>query len=125
MTDMSLRARLRSFAHASAGLARLLREEPNARIHLAVSLVVVSMGLFFSLAGWEWVALILAIAIVWIAEALNTALERLCDAVTREHDARIGAAKDLAAGAVLLASAAAALVGGLVLGPHLWRLFVA
>jgi diacylglycerol kinase (ATP) len=59
---------------------------------------------------------------VWLAEALNTAIEELCDHVTPDRHAAIGRIKDLAAGAVLIASIAAGLIGALTLGPPLVRL---
>jgi len=60
---------------------------------------------------------------VWTAEALNTALERLSNAVTREPNPLVGQAKDAAAGAVLIAAVGAAAIGALVMGPHLLSLF--
>ena len=64
--------------------------------------------------------IVLAIGSVFTAEALNTALEFLADEVSEEQRERIRKAKDVGAGAVLLAAIAAALVGGLVLIPHWW-----
>lgn len=125
MGKMSLQARLKSVAHAWSGLCELVATEANARIHLAASLAVLALGLLCGLVAWEWVAIILAAALVWTAEALNSALERLADAVTRDIHPSIKAAKDMAAGAVLLAALAAAMVGVLVLGPRLWSLLAA
>lgn len=122
MGKMSLQARLKSLTHAWSGLCELMLTEANARIHLAATLAVLALGLLLGLEPWEWVAIILATALVWTAEALNTALERLADAVTRDIHPSIRAAKDLAAGAVLVAALAAAMVGALVLGPRLWSM---
>ncbi len=118
----TMRDRLVSFRFASAGLRTLLREEHNARIHLVATLVVAFAGamLRLSLDEWRWV--LLAIALVWAAEAFNSAIERLGDAVTSERDARIGAAKDMAAAAVLVISIAAALIGSSIFVPHFIRL---
>jgi diacylglycerol kinase (ATP) len=123
MGKMSLQARWKSFTHAWSGLCELVVTEANARIHLAASLAVLALGLLLGLAPWEWVAIILATALVWTAEALNSALERLADAVTRDVHPSIRAAKDIAAGAVLAAAIAAAAIGALVLGPRLLSLF--
>lgn len=113
----SVTARLRSFVFAWRGLRRLVREEHNARLHLAAALAVVGAGLFLrvSVADWRW--LVLAIALVWLAEAFNTAIENLCDRVEPAFDPAIGRVKDMAAGAVLIASLAAASIGLLTLGP--------
>ena len=116
----SLRARARSFANAGSGLAHVLATQHNARIHALATVAVVGMGLFFGVSRLEWCWLVAAIAAVWAAEAHNTALERLADAVKPELDSQVGRAKDAAAGAVLAASLGAAAVGLLVLGPHLW-----
>jgi diacylglycerol kinase (ATP) len=114
------RGRGKSFACALRGIAVLLRTQVNARIHLAATVVVIAVGLAFRISRGEWVPLAFAIGIVWIVEALNTALEALADRISREHDEAIGRAKDVAAGAVLLAAITAAVVGLFVLGPHVW-----
>ncbi len=118
----SVAARLRSFIFAWRGLRRLVREEHNARLHLAATLAVVGAGLFLrvSVADWRW--LVLAIALVWLAEAFNTAVENLCDRVEPGFDPAIGRIKDMAAGAVLIASLAAAAIGLLTLGPPILAL---
>jgi diacylglycerol kinase (ATP) len=116
----SLRARARSFVHAGAGLADVLATQHNARIHALATVGVVAMGLFFGVSRLEWCWLVAAIAGVWAAEAHNTALERLADAVQPDFHPEVGRAKDAAAGAVLAASLGAVAVGLLVLGPHLW-----
>ena len=116
------RARWKSFACAARGFALLLRTQVNARIHLLATILVIAAGLAFRIARGEWALLAIAIAIVWIAEGANTALEFLADRITREHDDTIHKAKDIAAGAVLLAAIAAAVVGILILGPHVLAL---
>ena len=117
-----LGARMRSFAHAFRGLRHLVQHEPNARIHLAASVGVCGLALFLGVGPIEWALLSLAIAGVFAAEALNTALEVLADRVCEAPDPAIGRAKDLAAGGVLVASLGAAGVGLWVLGPPLWAL---
>jgi diacylglycerol kinase (ATP) len=108
--------------YAIAGLVALVRTQANARIHLAASIAVVVAGLALQLAAWEWVSVILAMTIVWMAEALNTSIEQACDVVTREFHPSIKAAKDIAAGAVLAAASGAAVVGVIVFAPHIWPL---
>ena len=112
------RARQRSFQYAFQGLRRLYRES-NARIHAAVTLLVVVLGCTVELTLLDWVLLALAVTMVWVAEAMNTALEVLSDAAVPEHNPLIGAAKDVAAGAVLLAALGATVVGLLVFVPYL------
>lgn len=102
---------LASFRHALRGIAVSLRHQRNLRIHAVATVAVLGLGLAVGLPDWKWVALWLAIGLVWSAELLNTALEGLCDLVQPAHDARVRRIKDAAAGAVLVAALAAAAVG--------------
>jgi diacylglycerol kinase (ATP) len=97
----------------------MVRAEANAQLHLAASVVVLAAGWLCALDRIEWCLLVLAIASVWITEALNTALERLCDRVSTEFHPLLKQAKDVAAAAVLFAAFGAAAIGALVFGPHL------
>ncbi len=85
-------------------------------MHLLASVLVVVLGGVVGLDRWSWVAVVLAMGLVWMAEALNTAVEVLADVVTLEEHPGIRRAKDLAAGGVLLASVAAGVVGVVVFG---------
>ena len=114
-------SRLKSFRYAVRGLRVLVREEHNARVHLAASLCAVGAGAALRLSSGEWRWVVLAIALVWLAEAFNTAIEDLCDRICPDFDPAIGRIKDLAAGGVLVASLAAAAIGLLTLGPPLLR----
>ena len=120
MVDLSLRARAQSFVAAGRGLATLLASEANARIHLVATIAAIALGAWLGLDAAEWCWIALAIAMVWVTEALNSALEALADAVHPTRDPRIGRAKDLAAGAVLVAAIAAAVIGALLFVPRLF-----
>jgi diacylglycerol kinase (ATP) len=109
-------ARARSFRYAFRGVAALLRSEPNAWIHLAAALAVCGLGVMLELPREGWLWLVAAIAGVFAAEALNSALESLADAVHPDSHPLVGRAKDLGAAAVLFAAAGAAAIGLLVLG---------
>jgi diacylglycerol kinase len=111
--------RARSFSHAFAGVRVLLRSQHNVWIHAAASAAVVIAAVLLGISRLEWCAVLLAMALVWVAEGLNTALELLADAVSPEHHPLVGQAKDVAAAAVLLAALGAATVGVLVFGPRL------
>jgi len=112
-------SRLASFRHALRGIGRLLKTQANARIHLAASSAVVALGLWLPLTRTDWALLVLAMGGVWVAEAFNTALETLVDLVSPEWHSLARDAKDIAAGAVLLATLAAVALGLLVLAPAL------
>jgi diacylglycerol kinase len=115
-----MRAVLRGFGFAIAGLLWALRRERNLQIHAAMTVAAVILGLLVGLARWEWCAILLSIGLVWMAELLNTALEVLADAITTERNEFIGHAKDAAAAAVLASAAIALAVGGVVFLPKFW-----
>ncbi len=117
-----LKKRLNSFRYAIAGIISLVRSQANAKIHLLASVVVIFAGLYFELDRTAWCLVALAIASVLVAEAFNTALEHLTDLVSPEHHPLAGKAKDMAAGAVLLAAIGAAAVGLLVFLPKILAL---
>jgi diacylglycerol kinase (ATP) len=114
----SFAARARSFVHAWRGVAYLVGTQHNAWIHLFATVAVVAAGVLFDLSRWEWCWLILAIGLVLAAEAMNSAVEALADAVSPEFNAGVGRAKDVAAAAVLILAVTAALIGVLVFLPH-------
>ena len=103
-----------SFACAFRGIAALLKSEVHARIHLAATIVVLSLGWWLDISAGEWIAIVLAIGIVWVAEALNTAIEYVADLAHPDEHPEVKKLKDLAAAAVLFASIAALVVGILV-----------
>ncbi len=113
------RRTLRSFRFASAGVWLLIRSEPNARVQLALGVLAVVLGLWLGLAPLEWAVLVLVIGLVLATEALNTALEEAIDLFTRARHPQAGAAKDLAAAGVLLASVSALAVGAILFVPKL------
>jgi diacylglycerol kinase (ATP) len=110
---------LRSFGYALRGVRLLIVSQANARIHAVATVAVVGLGFLFGIARWEWVALLAAIGLVWLAEGLNTALEALTDLVSPGEHPLAGRAKDIAAGAVLCAAIVAAVIGAIIFLPHL------
>ncbi len=120
--NFRLNARLNSFKAAGQGVVTLLKNEHNSWVHLLISIAVVALGCYFSITEMEWCLLIIAISLVWMAEALNTAIEYLCDKVSPEIDPLIKQAKDVAAAAVLLSSVGAVLIGLIVFYPYLTAL---
>ena len=114
--------RVRSIRHALAGIARMMRGQHNAWIHAVVTLLALSAAFWFRVSAADWCWIILAISIVWTAEALNTAFEFLADAASPEFHPLVRDAKDVAAGAVLITAVAAVIIGALIFWPHVARL---
>jgi diacylglycerol kinase len=117
--SFSVTSRLQSFRHAFNGLKILLKEEHNARVHLVASLLVITAALYFELSALEWMAVLMAIGLVVVAEIFNTAIENLADFMTTEMNSQIKIIKDLAAAGVLVSAVVAALIGLLVFVPKL------
>ena len=115
----TFRARARSFVYAFWGVKALLWREHNAWLHLVAAVGATALGWFFGISRTEWCLVAFAVGSVLAAEAFNTAIETLADALEPGSNPGVGKAKDLAAGGVLLVATAAAVVGLLVFGPRL------
>ncbi len=109
----------RSFVYAFRGVGELLRTQTNARLHLVATIVVIGAGFGFEITRGEWLAVIGAIGLVWTAEGVNTAIEAVADLASPEQHPLAARAKDVAAGAVLLAALAALAIGAIVFVPRL------
>jgi len=119
----SFKSRLKSFRYAFCGIRRLIVEEHSAWIHCFAAVCVVVVGFLFGLSVAEWIVVVLAIGMVFAAEAFNSAIEALADYVSPEHHEAIKRTKDFAAGAVLFLAIAAAIVGALIFFPKVCALF--
>jgi diacylglycerol kinase (ATP) len=117
--DLSFSGRIRSVACALQGIRTMLCSQHNAWVHAAATIMVVVGGFLFRLSATEWCWIILAMVSVWTAEAFNTALEYLTDVASPDFHPLAGKAKDVAAGAVLIAAVGAVIIGLLVFGPRL------
>ena len=119
--SLFIKNRLKSFQFAFSGCLYVLHTQPNAWIHLFFTSVVIVMGLWLKISKWDWAVIIFAMALVWISELFNTALEAVIDLVSKDqnHLAKIG--KDVGAAAVLIAAISSVIIGLLILGPPLWK----
>ncbi len=108
---------------AMIGMRELFAESRNARIQLVTFLLVLIAGFIVDLNRFEWLWLMIASAIVLVLEAMNTSIELLADVYTQEFNLKIKQVKDIAAGAVLIASIFAAIVGFVIFLPHLSAMF--
>lgn len=113
---------MRKFAWAMAGIAAVIREEQNMRIHLLAAGTAVGLGWILDLQRFEWGLLVIAIVMVLAAEVINTAVERVVDLITPQYHPLAEKAKNMAAGAVLLTSIAAVLLGVVIFAPHIFKI---
>ena len=116
--------RIRAFQYAWAGIRNLWQKEKNTRVYLFFTVPVIIAGFIFHVSITEWCVLLLIIAAVWCAEALNAAVERNVDLVTLDKKPLAKEAKDLAAGAVLILAAASVIIGLLIFLPKIISLFL-
>ncbi len=113
-------SRRKSFGFAFKGISTVYKTQPNARIHLVAAIVAISAGFYFNISGTEWLFISVAIGIVWLAEAFNTALEYLTDLASPQFHALAEKAKDSAAAAVLIAAFLALVIAGIIFLPKIW-----
>ncbi len=114
----SFRGRIRSIRHAIDGIIEILKGQHNAWVHFIATACVVITASFFQVSTIEWCILILAIVSVWVAEALNTAFEFLCDVASPDFHPLVKKSKDVAAGAVLLSAIGAVIIGLIIFLPY-------
>ena len=113
-------SRVTAFGHAFRGWAYVLKTQHNAWIHSTVAIIVIVLGLWLGLPPRDWAVLVLAIAMVFTAEFINTSIEAVVDLASPEHHPLAKVGKDVGAAAVLVAALSAVLIGLLILGPQLW-----
>ena len=115
----TMAARLKSFAYALKGVWFMLTTQHNAWLHAVATLLVIGLAVYCDVSDSDWRWLIVAMAMVWVAETLNTAVEYVCDVVSPGYSEAVKHAKDISAGGVLIAAVAALLVGVLTFWPYI------
>ena len=111
--------RLASFRYALAGILFMLRTQHNAWLHLVITVAVIVAGFVLQVSAADWRWLVVAIALVWVAETMNTAFEYVCNVISPEFHSSVQKAKDIAAGAVLICATGSACLGLMVFLPYL------
>lgn len=111
--------RVKSVGFALRGALLLIKTEASIKIQVFIAIVMTAAGFYFEISNTEWILQILAIALVLGIEGLNTAVEKLSDFVQPEFDPKIGFIKDISAGAVMLVSIAAAIIGLIIYLPKM------
>lgn len=115
--SFSIKARIKSFQYALAGLNSFFRTQHNAIIHLIMTLLAFSGAVLYNVTKLEVIAIALAIGFVWAAELFNTAVEKLADLVSKDPHPEIKFIKDISAAAVLLSAVAAFITGAIIFIP--------
>lgn len=115
---------LRSAHHAYSGLFWIVPRTPSLQLGVTAVLIVAGLGVALRLAFTEIALLVLVGTVLLAAEALNTSIEMLCDHLHPQRHPAIGKVKDVAAGATAIAEVGGAVALMLILGSHLWRIFV-
>ena len=119
-SQFSIVSRLKSIAHALAGLGDMLFTEHNAWIHALATILALDFAWWLGIDRTGFALIIIAIVIVWVAEAFNTVLEVMADLVVgQRYSKMVKRAKDIAAAAVLIATLGAAGIGVVIFGPPL------
>ncbi|MCS4485554.1 diacylglycerol kinase family protein [Staphylococcus americanisciuri] len=111
---------MKRFTHAFEGGRTLFRKDHNFLTHILAGCMAIILGFIYHISMIEWVFVMTAIALVLLAEAINTAIEYTVDLITDEYDIKAKHAKDIAAFSVLLASVFALIIGIIIFLPKLF-----
>lgn len=114
-----MKRHLNSYRYALRGMWWAFRYDQAMRLHLAAAAGVLLLNYLLQVSKMEWLITLLLIGLVWMAEVFNTAIEKLADRVTQDHDVQIGQVKDLASGAVLIICLIAVLCALIIYIPYL------
>ncbi|WP_411895542.1 diacylglycerol kinase [Winogradskyella sp. A2] len=109
--------RLKSVGYAFKGMLILIRTESSIQLQVFIAIVVTIAGFYFDISKTEWMVQITMIGLVMSIEGINTAIEYIADFVHPEHHKKIGLIKDIAAGAVFIASVIAVIIAGFIYIP--------
>jgi diacylglycerol kinase (ATP) len=121
--DSFVRGRLRSLKFALRGMWLLITTEDSIKAQLFVALIATILGFYFGISNIEWMIQFLAIGLVLVAEAVNTAIEEVADFIHPEYHKKIGLIKDIAAGAPSFAAFISLIIAGFIYIPKIILLF--
>lgn len=124
ITEWKQQNRIEAFKASFLGIQVLIKEEVNFKIHLMITVLVVSLGFLFEISKIEWLVVLLLIGQVLALEAINSAIEAVVDMVvgTQWHSLA-KKSKDIAAAAVMLTAMIAVIIGCIIFMPHIIALF--
>ncbi|WP_101844322.1 diacylglycerol kinase family protein [Halobacillus sp. Marseille-P3879] len=122
-SDYKGRKKWIGLSFAINGIIAAFRNERNLRIHLIISIIVVVFGGIFKVSSLEWALLVLTIALVITLEMINSSIERVMNYLAPEVHHLVGAIKDIAAGAVLIAAISSIIIGFIIFLPKFMVMF--
>jgi diacylglycerol kinase len=114
---------IKGFVHAIEGIFGSWALGRNFRIQSIIGLIALGLCIAFNLRVWEWIVVLILIGGVLSLETINTSIEKLCDLISMQRDPNIKTIKDLSAGAVLIFSLIALVIGCLIFIPKIILLF--
>ena len=113
-----LKNRIKSIKYALNGVCQFYHSEIHAKIHIIFAFITIALAFILEINRIEWVFIVFAIGIVFITEMLNTSIEKLVDLISPEYNKKAGIIKDVAAGAVLMASVVSVIIGSIIFLKH-------
>lgn len=121
--DSFIVERLKSIRYALRGIWLLIKSEASIKIQVSIAVLGIAMGFYFDISATEWLAQLLVIGLVLVAEALNTGIEKLSDFIHPDYHEKIGFIKDVSAGAAAIAAIISLAVAGIIYIPKIALLF--
>ncbi|CAM1369110.1 Diacylglycerol kinase [Tenacibaculum litopenaei] len=121
--DGFIKGRLRSVKFALKGMWLLITTEDSIKVQTSIALIVTAMGFYFEISSIEWMLQLLIIGLVLVAEAMNTAIEKVADFIHPDYHEKIGFIKDIAAGAPAFAALVSIIIASIIYVPKIILLF--
>ncbi len=118
-----IKRRILSFKYAFIGLKYIITTQTNMQIHIIAGILSIVAGFYLKISTYEWLALILTIALVIVSEIVNTAIEEIVNFISPEFNKQAGLIKDIGAAFVLIAALFAIIIGAIIFIPHLFEIF--
>lgn len=115
--------RLKSIKFSLKGIWLLISTESSIKVQVFIALLSIGLGFYFDISSTEWLAQVLVIGLVLVAESLNTGIEKLCDFIHPDYHEKIGTIKDVSAGAAGIAAIISLIIAGIIYGSKIIVLF--
>jgi len=111
--------KLNSFKNALKGLKKVFKEEKNFQFHVIIAIIVVLLSIYWQLAAWQWIIILLLITLILVLEIINTIIERFIDILKPRIHSYVKDIKDMSAAMVMVSTIAAVIIGLIVFLPYI------